>query len=56
LRILSALGGFRYEYKYDYSDVELQRVLAKCRARTYVLFNNTSMHKDALRFRELLTS
>ncbi|HWP39889.1 MAG TPA: DUF72 domain-containing protein [Tepidisphaeraceae bacterium] len=45
-------------YRYSYSDAELQQLLRWCRAvparQTYVLFNNTAMVADAQRFLRLI--
>ncbi len=62
----SGYGAFRYfrlhgvhrgqkiDYDYSFSDGELKRILAMCdRSINYVMFNNSSMHQDALRFRRL---
>jgi len=43
-------------YQYTYTDEDLARLMAICREYddTYVMFNNETMHRDALRFAELL--
>ena len=40
-------------YRYRYTDEDLARLRAICREYddAYVMFNNLSMHPDALRFR-----
>jgi uncharacterized protein YecE (DUF72 family) len=45
-----------YTYNYRYSDEELARLEEACRpfAETYVVFNNTAMWDDALRFQARL--
>ncbi|HWP56625.1 MAG TPA: DUF72 domain-containing protein [Candidatus Acidoferrales bacterium] len=44
---LHGIGGYRHEF----SDDELDRLAARCRGESYVLFNNLTMARDALRFR-----
>jgi len=43
-------------YQYTYTDEDLARLMAICREYddTYVMFNNETMHRDTLRFAELL--
>jgi len=43
-------------YRYTYTDEDVARLLAICREYddTYVMFNNETMHRDAVRFAELL--
>src|SRR2546426_905376 len=43
-------------YQYTYTDEDLARLMAICREYddTYVMFNNETMHRDAVRFAELL--
>ncbi len=47
-------------YKYSYTDADLKLLLQKVTRldteKTYVLFNNVTMAKDCLRFKELLAS
>lgn len=50
----NALGKFRYDYSYPYSDSELETLLDRCQsAATYCLFNNIQMATDAERFEKL---
>lgn len=51
---LHGLGG----YNYRYTDEDLNRLFALCPLRkdAYVLFNNTGMFEDALRFQTLVES
>lgn len=52
---LHGKGGYRYKY----SDEELKGLLRKVKAYNlpaYIMFNNTNMYYDALRFKNLLTS
>jgi len=43
-------------YQYTYTDTDLGRIHAICREYddAYVMFNNFSMHPDAVRFRSLV--
>lgn len=43
------------DYSHQHGDDELERLKDMATGETYVLFNNISMHDDALRFVELLT-
>lgn len=46
-------------YRYDYSDYDLERLLSYIQPlkdyNVYVLFNNTEMYKNALRFKEMIS-
>jgi len=54
------IGYFRLHggrnYHHQYSDDELARLGGLSGNEAYVLFNNITMHKDALRFKELIGS
>jgi uncharacterized protein YecE (DUF72 family) len=50
-----ALGSFRYEYRHQYSDIELDLLRDRClEGPTYCLFNNAKMAEDIGRFEALL--
>lgn len=57
---LHGLGGKEVNYRYKYTDNDLQKLLEKVMkyfkmgCSVYVLFNNIYMRDDALRFKELL--
>jgi len=51
----SRLHGGR-DYRHQYSDDELVRLLALSNGEAFVLFNNISMYGDALRFKQLIQS
>jgi len=46
-------------YGYDYTDCDLERLLSYIQPvkdyNVYVLFNNTEMYKNALRFKEMVS-
>ncbi|MDR7568789.1 MAG: DUF72 domain-containing protein, partial [Armatimonadota bacterium] len=44
----------RHGYRYRYTDEDLLALRRMCSGATYVLFNNTYMWEDALRFQALL--
>lgn len=41
-------------YRYDYSTEELKELLKMCKEDAYCLFNNTSMYKNAMEFKEMI--
>jgi len=43
-------------YRYDYSSAELKKLLGMCEKDTYCLFNNTAMYKNAMEFKEMISS
>lgn len=41
-------------YRHKYTDDELEELRKKCWGETYCMFNNITMHEDALRFKEMI--
>jgi uncharacterized protein YecE (DUF72 family) len=49
-----ALGGYRYDYNYPYSDAQLIKLRRRCGVEpTYCMFNNKQMASDADRFKQI---
>lgn len=47
--------GNRLDYSYQYTDEELKKVFSLCdKLSNYVMFNNSTMYEDALRFNEII--
>ncbi len=59
---LHGIGPGEVNYKYKYTDADLQKLLGivrgheKTAREVYVMFNNISMGEDAVRFKQLLSS